>query len=161
MSDVYKMFETDEQVEQEGVLLNYGKFRILIARAGGANRKFAKVFREKAKPFKYALDHNKMSEDDSNRVMAEVYAETVILGWESIVKNKETGEPELKANGEPKLQKKIEDKDGKLMEFSVENCVQLLMDLPELFRDIQQQASTMDAFQKEEEEEDSKNLSVS
>ena len=41
---LYKMFEVDNVQEQGGVLLNYGDVRFLIARAGGGNKDFAKVF---------------------------------------------------------------------------------------------------------------------
>jgi len=158
---VYKMFESDGTSEKDGVLLNYGDIRFLIARAGGANRRFAEVFREKAKPFRYAIDHGQLNEDDSARLMAEVYAETVVLGWESVVRDKETDEVVLDGKGKPKIQKTIEGKDGKQMKFSVENCTDLLADLPELFRDIQQMAQRSEHFRKSEEAEDLGNLSES
>lgn len=160
MSNLYKMFASDEAMEKAGVILNYGGVRFQIARAGGANRKFAEVFKEKAKPFRYAIDHGQMNEEDSNRLMAEVYAETVVLGWDSVVKN-ENGNPVVDGKGKPKLQKKIEDKDGKLMSFSIENCTQLLCDLPELFRDIQGMAGKAENFRKDEEAEDAGNLKES
>lgn len=158
---LYTMFASDEVIEKDGVLLRYGDNRLLIARAGGANRKFAEIFREKAKPYRYAIDHQQIDEDDSTRLMAEVYAETVVLGWESVVRDKETNEVVLDGKGKPKLQKKIMDKEGKLMSFSVENCTKLLIDLPELFRDIQQMSQRVENFRKSEEATDLGNLSES
>ncbi len=161
MSDLYKLFASDEATEKEGVLLTFGDVRLLIARAGGANRKFAEVFRDKAKPFRYAIDHGQINEEDSARLMAEVYAETVVIGWESVVRDKDTDEVTLDAKGKPKLQKKIKDKDGKLIAFSVENCTRMLIDLPELFREIQMMAQRSENFRKSEEAEDLGNLSES
>lgn len=160
MSSLYKMFASDEAMEKEGVLLNFGDVRFLIARAGGANRKFAEVFKDKAKPFRYAIDHGQMSEEDSNRLMAEVYAETVVLGWESVVRD-EDGRVVKTAAGQPKVQKKIEGKDGKLVPFTTESCIDLLCDLPDLFRDIQKMAGEAANFRKDEEAEDAGNLSAS
>jgi hypothetical protein len=154
------MFASDEVLEKQGVLLNYGDVRFLIARAGGGNRKFAEVFKEKAKPFRYAIDHGQLSEEDSNRIMAEVYAESVVLGWESVVRD-ENGKVVNDAKGKPKLQQKIEGKDGKMMPFTVENCTQLLCDLPELFRDVQGMAAKAENFRKAEDEADEGNLEKS
>lgn len=157
---LYKDFATDKNMERSGVLLNYGDVRLLIARAGGSNRKFSEVFKEKAQPYRYAIDHGKMSEEDANRIMAEAYAESVILGWQSVVRD-ENGDVVRDSKGKPKIQQSIEGKDGKQMKFTVENCTQLLLDLPDLFRDIQQMASDQRNFQKEEEKADAGNLSES
>jgi hypothetical protein len=154
------MFASDEAAEKQGIVLNYGGVKFLIARAGGGNKRFAEVFKEKAKPFRYAIDHGQMSEEDSNRLMAEVYAETVVLGWETVVKG-EDGKTVLDAKKQPKTVKKVEGKDGKMLDFTVENCTQLLVDLPELFRDIQGMAAKAENFRKEEEAADVGNLSES
>lgn len=157
---LYKDYSTDAAMERDGVLVNYGDVRFLIARAGGSNRKFAEVFKAKAQPFRYAIDKGKLNEDDANRIMAETYAETVILGWESVVRD-DNGDIVKGAKGKPKIQKSIEGKDGKQVKFTVENCTQLLLDLPDLFRDIQAMAADQANFRKEEEAEDAGNLNES
>ena len=160
MSSLYKMFEVDKAQEAKGVLLNMGDNRFLIARAGGGNKQFVECFKEKAKPFKFAIEHSKMEEEDSVKLMASVYAETVILGWESAVRDEEHNLV-LTAGGKPKIQKSVEGKDGKQMKYSVENCTQLLIDLPELFREIQAFAGEYTTFLKHDEAADLGNLSES
>jgi len=66
--------------------------------------------------------------------MAEVYAETVLLGW--------TG---------------VADENGTPLPFTKENCVKLLTDLPDLFRDIQEQAQRVANFRAADLEADAKN----
>jgi hypothetical protein len=157
---LYKMFEVSEATEQKGILLNYGNIRLLIARAGGSNKKFVESFKDKSKPFEFAIKHGKLEEEDSIRLMAEVYAETIVLGWESVVLG-EDGKPKLDTKGKPKFQKKIENKDGKMIAFSVEACTQILMDLPELFRQVQEMSGEYANFLKDEEAAEVGNLSES
>lgn len=157
---LYKDFGTDKQAERDGVLVNLGDVRFLVARAGGSNRKFVKTFKEKSEPFRHAIDTKKMADEDAQRILAETYAETVILGWESAVRD-ENGDLVKDAKGKPKVQQSIEGPDGKQMKFSVENCTQLLMDLPELFRRLQEIAMDIANFQKEQEATDEGNLNES
>jgi len=146
MTNPYKLFASDKDVEQKGVLVNYGDFRLRIARAGGANQRFRRLLQAKLKPFRHQIDNDTMDEQVSEQLLREAYAEAVILGWESKV---EKGD---KVSWEPW----IETPDGQLP-YTVANCVKVLADLPELFRDVQQFSGKSAAFRKVEEEDDAKN----
>ena len=148
MTNPYKMFQTNRDAEKEGILVNYGDFRFKVARAGGGNSRFRKLLQAKLKPYRHQLDNETMDEQVSEQLMREAFAETVVVGWESKVTDEATG----LSRWEPWL----DTPDGRL-EFSVENCVKVLTDLPDLFRDLQQVANKVALYRKTEEDEDAKN----
>ncbi len=133
---LYNTFKTDENLETgEGVNLDYGDgVLITIHRAGGANTKYSRVASQKLKPHSRKIQNGTADTDAIRKVMAEIYAEAVVIGW-----------------------KGVKDESGKDMKFTKENCVKLLTDLPDLFNDIQDQADKISLFRKEETEEIAKN----
>jgi len=132
---LYKKFKADENCETEGIILDYGDGeRIRIARAGGSNKRFQKKLAKVGRQYKNQIRLEMMEEELAREVFIEVYAETVVLGWEG-----------------------IKDKDGKPLKFTVKNCIQLFTDLPELFRDVQDQAQNFSLFRSELDEADAKN----
>lgn len=115
---LYDTFASDEKSEKDGIILDLGlnskeePIEIRVRRAGGANTRFAKVFEQKSKPYRRLMEiPGALDEKTNMRVMREVYADAVVVGW--------TG---------------VEDKDGNAMEFTRENVIQLFTDLPNLFR---------------------------
>lgn len=134
MGSPYKNFKTDNQMETEGIWLDYGDFKIRIARAGGSNVRYAKAVERHATQHKTALRNDILSAEQQKEIMIQVYADSIILEWES-----------------------MEDEDGNALPFSRENVVKVLTDLPDLFADIRQQATTMGLFRKELLEKAAKN----
>jgi hypothetical protein len=145
---LYKMFQTDKAAEQEGIIVDYGEERFRIARAGGANSQFKKIFAQKIKPYRRQIDNGTMDDAVANRLMAESYADAVVIGWESKI---------VDADGKEKWVKTIQNEAGADLKFTPENCAQVLIDLPELFADLQHMAGQATHFREEEIEEDSKN----
>lgn len=140
MSGLYSQFETSKDVEKQGVILQYGKnskgemIEIRIARAGGANNAYSKLLEAKIKPYRRQIQNDTMDNDVAERITKEVYAKTVVLGW--------TG---------------VEDRDNKPLDFTVDNCVKLFDDLPDLWSDIQAQSVNVALFRAEVLEADAKN----
>jgi len=132
---IYSTFSTDKAKEEEGIWLDYGEDgSIHVSRAGGSNKKFAKMLELRARPYKRRIDKGTFEEDVANQLMIEVFADTIILGW-----------------------KDIKDKDGNEMEYTRDNVIKLFLDLPELFADVSEQATAMGNFRFDEVEEASKN----
>jgi hypothetical protein len=137
---LYKQFKTDERIEQSGVWLEYGNssngkpVRILIARAGGKNSRYVKTLETKFKPFRRQFQNETMENDQANRLLIEVYAESVVLGWEN-----------------------VEDEKGTPLAFNKDNVVKLFTDLPDLFTDVREQAMKQALFKADISEADSKN----
>lgn len=147
---MYKQFKTDDSLEQKGVEIDYGDFVVTIARAGGANKKFARVLEKKTKPFRRAIQTETMDPNQAEEILRETYAEAVVLNWQSKV-----GEDE---NGERILEVGIEAPDGgDLLPLTEENVVKTLRNLPDLFIDLQQQAGKVALFRQDVLETDAGN----
>ena len=137
---LYKQFATDKNVERDGDVLSYGKnsknkdINIRIARAGGANIRYTKLLEAAIKPYRRQLQNETMDNGVAEDITMRVYAQSVVLGWEG-----------------------VEDENGNDMEFTVENCMKLFKDLPDLWADIQSQATRAALFRQDILEADAKN----
>ena len=134
MNGPYSVFRTDKALEKEGIVLDYGDFKIKVARAGGANSAFQKALTAKIRPYKRQLDAGTIPDDVAEKLFLDVYAESVVLGWDGVT-----------------------DENGKLLPYSKENAVKLFSDLPDLFRDVQNQAAAISNFRAEVTEDTIKN----
>jgi hypothetical protein len=90
---------------EEGVTANYMGVDLLIARAG--NTKFKAAFRRLTKPYKHDIDNSTLSDEISEKLLAEAMAEGVLVGWSGFKS------------------------DGKEVKYSVDNAVDLLMNDPD------------------------------
>lgn len=131
---LYDSFKTNHDLEVKGIEIDYGDFILTIARAGGSNKKFERVLEAKTKPYRRALQTETMDPSVANQIMLEVYAEAIILNWQTKVGEGQHGKPLYKVGIEAP-------KGGDLLPFKTKNVVQVLQDLPDLFTDIQGQAN--------------------
>lgn len=138
-----RMFETDKKVEREGVIVEYAPgVEIKIARAGGANKKFAKVMQRLARPHRRAIQTDSIDEDTLTAMFITAYASTIILSWKGITKDLITHD----------------DADAKEeLDFSLENIEAVLHAQLNLFADIQKTADNIAIFRAEILEADSGN----
>lgn len=143
MSTLFKTFKADATLEKSGILLQYGTAQrdgkevpvtIRIARAGGANTMFDKVLEAKTKPYKRMIQTDSLDKKVSERIMREVYAQTVVLDWEN-----------------------VQDEDGEFLEFTHENVIAMFEALPDLFTDVVTQANKQALFRADIIEADAKN----
>lgn len=88
------------------------------------------------------------------------YAEAVVLGWWTR-KEDDAGDAILDKQGNEKWVDTIENKEGKNVKFSVEECVRLFLDLPDLFNSLQSYAVKASNYRKEIDEADEGNLDES
>lgn len=133
------LFKTSSKLEQDGVWLDYGDFRIKITRAGATNKRFKKLFEAKMKPHRRAIANDTMNNDVADRVTREVWAESIVLGWDS----------KLGANVMPYQ--------GAPFTFNVPNCLSLFNDLPDLFIDVREQSMKLGLFIEDETDADAGN----
>ena len=142
---LYEQFSMDKDAELKGVLLDYGSGgRIRIARAGGSNVKFQRRIEAFQKRYKRQIDLDVIEDEVVNRELISIYADTIVLGWESGDEDK----PEVGVIPGP---------DGKPLRFNRENVVSLLTDLPDLFTDLRQQSLQLTLFREAVKEADSGN----
>lgn len=131
--NLYKQFKTDEKLEQNGVPVNYGDGLVLtLRRAGASNPLFRAAAERHLKPRQHAL--KAMDEPGSRKLMAEVYADAVVAGWEG-----------------------MKGPDEQPLEFTRDNVVKVLTDLPEFFKIVQRDAEEMTLFRAQEVASNAKN----
>ena len=129
------MFGTDKDLESgAGVTIDLGGVKFTIHRAGGSNRKYAQVLSAKVAPYRRQMQANTLDEAVSTKLMAEVYADTIIIGWEGVLDDK-----------------------GKKVPYTRENVINALIEYPELFQFIQEEAGRVANFRREELEAEEKN----
>jgi hypothetical protein len=138
---LYNTFASDEKSEKDGIILDLGvnskdqPIGIRIRRAGGSNTRFAKVFEQKSKPYRRLMEiPGALDPKVQERVMREVYADSVVVGWEN-----------------------VEDKDGTPMEFNRDNVIRLFTDLPNLFRLVMRESQNEALFRAEIREQEAGN----
>lgn len=147
MSSIYDMFDVDKKLEKEGIIVNYGDVRFVIARAGGSNKKFRDVFAARSKPYQRQMANDQLAEEVAAKLLAQVYAESVILRIDARSKETPEGAPE------EWLESQFYEREGTLVEDTVKNRVELLTNLPELFTDLQSMATKAANFRTKEIEE--------
>lgn len=127
----YDDIKVDTGLETKGVVIDYGNYRITLARAGGSNKNFQKALERLSAPFERAMTAGSMSNTQADNLMKEAYAEQVILNWE------------VPAAGKNKWKQGIEDPDtGNVVAFNKENVLKILNHpaLHTLWSDLKSQA---------------------
>ena len=140
---MYQQFQADEGLERDGVYLNYGDFRVRVRRAGGSNRKYPTGLEAMMRPPRRQLQAGTLGDEVADDIMRRSYAKWVVAGWE--VKQ---GDSWISG---------IEGPNGDVLPVNEENLVQAFAALPDLFRDIVEQAGQLAIFRAEVREEDSGN----
>jgi len=136
MTSMFKRFDTDPDLEKDGVWIEYEEGQqIKLARIGGANMRYINMAREAMKPYKRKIDTDSMPDALVRKIMGPVYAETILLDWRGV--------------------KDLDDKD---LPYSKENVVLIFERFPEFFADVSAEAVKLEWFYREEEKEDIKNL---
>jgi len=130
---LYDLFGTDLDLEKDGFALEYGDVTFVIARAGGANQKYQRCVERKMRPYRSAINSGTMVEDTARKLMAEAYAETIVLAWDGVT-----------------------DRDNNVLDFTVENVTKVLLDLPDLFNELITESSRIANFVAAAAEADSK-----
>ena len=145
MNSMYEQFETDVEREKSGVWLDYGAFRVKIARAGGSNKPYQKAMERISRSHRHAISADTLDAELADDLVRRVFAQTVILEWESKV--------------DDEFMSGIEQKDSdELLPFSRENVLLTLRALPTISEDIQAQARGIALFRSALRDEISGNL---
>jgi hypothetical protein len=131
LMNAYEMYSSDKAKETDGIILDFGDFRVKVCRAGGANTAYAKMMEELARPYRRAMETGVLSPEIGDKIMREVYAKTVIKGWDGGDKDKPFPGP-----------------DGPL-EFNEANVIQVLTDLPDFFASLRGECERIANFRKD------------
>lgn len=123
--DGFKRFKMDDNLEAgEGVRVEYEEGKVItMRRAGGSNTAYNQALAERSKPYLAAIRNGTLSASVDAELIAQVYADTVIMGWDGITS------------------------DGKSVPFTKENVVALLLAMPDLFAAIKRDATAAVQFE--------------
>lgn len=135
---MYENFRTDTDSEKNGIVIDYGDFRVTIARAGGANKKYQRTLELLTRPYQRAINTGSLDEDIAREILYKTYARTIIRDWEV-----PDGTDE---NGTLKWKQGIEGPNGDLLPVNEDNVVLTFKQLPDLFNDLQSQAQSAALF---------------
>lgn len=81
--DVFQSYATDEAKEVSGVWRDVGDAKLLIARSG--NKKYGRLLSKLVEDNQALLDvKNDAADALSDKLMIDVMAETVLLGWKNL-----------------------------------------------------------------------------
>lgn len=144
---MYKQFKTDGDLEKQGVVIDYGSFRVRVARMGGSNKKFVTLLEQRTKPLRRAIQAETVDRTKLIDVVRSVFVDAVILDWEV-----NTGTEES-----PKWESGIEGENGELLPFNRDNVLDALRNLPDLYDDLQEQAGKAALFRAQALEDEAKN----
>ena len=133
----FNEYDTDALIEAEkGIDLKFDSGEVItVLRAGGANKNYTRTLQRLMRPHQRKIENKTMSIDESDALMAKVYAQSVLIGWDGVV-----------------------DAKGKAVEFTQGNAEALLMQKRDLFREIQSYANSLEAFRKDQLEEVAEDL---
>ena len=138
--NLYKQFETNADLEKTGVVIEYGNnsdgkvISFRVARAGGRNTAYLSYLENKLKPHRRMIQMDTMDQKLFENIVMDAFATTVVLGWEG-----------------------VEDRKGNLLPYTPNNAMSLFNDLPDLYKDLQEQSTKVALFRNEVLEVDIKN----
>lgn len=84
-STPWDQFETSASLEQEGVWLDFGSYRVKVARAGGANKRYTALIDVRMRPHRRQIEKGTLGEEFGKKLIMDCFAETVVLDWEGMV----------------------------------------------------------------------------
>jgi len=133
---LFNTYETDPAAEKGGITLRFEDIDLVIARAGGANRRYEKTLEAKFRPYRRQIDTGTIDPEVMMGILREVFADTVVLGWKR---------PDDRSDLAP------------LPPYSREKCIALFKRLPDLFKEVQEQSARMANYRAAQLKEDAKN----
>lgn len=130
--------KTSPKLERDGIWLEQGNTKVKLRRAGGSNTEYNAAMAKIATEHGRALKLNLMPDDKANAMLHEVYAEHVVVAWQTLV----TGEDgkEVWADG---IEQEGTDK---LAPVTLENVVAYWKDVPEWFATCKETAESHQGF---------------
>lgn len=124
MTSLYEAYGTDKHIEAElGVSLDFGPSTFVVRRAGGSNKRYQTVLRQLIAPVRRQVQNETIPPESLDKIFMQTYARTVVLGW--------TG---------------VTDAENNPLEFNEGNFVKLMQDLPDLWRQLQEECDRLTNF---------------
>ena len=132
MGNMYETFRTDGDAEQNGIYIDYGSFRVKVARAGGTNKAYQRELERLSRPHRRAIATEMFENEQALALLRAAYARTVIKAWE--------------VKTDDGWQSGIESRTGEVLPFNEANVLATFGELPDLFTDLMEQAGKAALF---------------
>lgn len=149
MDDLWAQFETDPQLEIKGVYVQYGRTRLKVARAGGANKKYALCKARVTRPYARSISAQTIDEAEMRKLLRVIYSQSIVTGWETDVSPEDGKEPEW-VDGI--LRKGMAPVRENLTPVTPDSVLGMFEALPDLFDDVMELSMGMDLYLKTLEE---------
>lgn len=140
----YAKYHTDDSLLKAGIWYEDEDVRIKVTYAGTENTRYEKMLKLKLKPFETQIRNENFSDKAFHKVLAEVYAATVILAWE--VKNEDGA-----------FVPGIYDEEGNIVDFGEKEVITALGLGQRLFTDLIKVATNFNLFRQGQKDADAKN----
>ncbi len=140
----YEKYHTDETLTKEGIWYDDEDIRVKVTYAGTENARYDKMLKLKLKPFETRIRNDNFSDEAFHKVLAEVYAATVVLDFQ--VKNEEGN-----------FVSGVYDAEGNIIEKNEANVTMALNMAQRLFSDVIKVATNFNLFRKGQKDDDVKN----
>lgn len=122
--NLQKKFKTDDNLEVNGIIIKMDEeLTFTIARAGGANKAFNRKTRKATQPYRRQIASGAVDDELMAGIMKKVFCQTCLKAW--------TG---------------VTDENGKAVPCNVENALALFTELPELYDQLQEDATNAQLF---------------
>jgi hypothetical protein len=160
---MFDQFGTDQNLEKDGVWLDFEEFRIKLAHEGGGNTAFQREIEREAKPVRRMIQTGTLPTKKSEEIYMRVYARVIVKDWNILLIERdldkkpildENGDiqPILDENGERQWHRGIHAEDGTWIEFNEQNVYETLRKLPALFEMCKEVSSNFANFREREME---------
>lgn len=137
----YEVFETDPELEKNGIVIDYGDYYWIIARAGGANKRWEREIERVTRPLRRAIQTDTLEPEVGKEKLREAFVVACVIGWGS----KKHGKGVMLGKG------------GAPLEFNKENVTRVLTELDWQFQDLRESANKAALYRKVLEDHDAKN----
>lgn len=125
-SNLDSLFKTDKALEQQGITLEFGPAKFQVKRFGGWNSQHVKAAMAKYyKPHARSAENGTLTQEQEQTILVKTFVYSSMVGWSGVVIDK------------------VE------QEYSPENAIALFLELPELFKAVQEQAADVSNFKED------------
>lgn len=138
---LFKQFETNRKKEQDGIEITYAPNAdgsiptFILARIGPSNVEFQKAIERETRPYQRLIDAKQLPKEKDLEIGLRVFCTTILKGWRN-----------------------VQNRDGSLLEFNLQNAMFLMESLPDLYSDLRTQAVDASNYKDIEMENATKNL---
>ena len=130
---VSKEYKTNVKAEVDGIYFQYtDDTRVLVARAGGSNKRYLKSLRKHMAKYKRLADVDKLSIAQTEEVTMAACAEAIVCGWETLINGEWVSGIAPEDVGE--------NPEGNLLPATPDNVLRVFNHVPDIFTEIQKDA---------------------